>query len=141
MVGSRGRGVELAHAGQRQAIQQRRRAAERLLTLAEHLPAQDRLLLEQVYRNGLSVAEVAHLMGARPRRLQRRVAQLLRRLRDPLFRFVVGRSDLLPRDVQPTARLVVIEGRSLRDAARARGRSLHAVREQVRTLRTLAQVM
>ena len=141
MIGERGRAVDWAQAGQQQAVRQRREAAERLLTLAEHLPTEDRLLIEQVYRHGLSVAQVAQLTSQPRRRLQRRIAQILRRMRDPLFRFVAGRGELLPRDVRPTARMVVLEGRSLRDVARRRDSSLHYIRQHMRTVRTLAQVM
>ncbi len=140
-MAQRTQAVERAQLTHRQAVHERRDAAERLLALAEHLPTDERLLIEQVYRHGLSIAQLAQLAGERPRRLQRRVAQILRRMRDPLFRFVAGRGELLPRDVRPTARLVVLEGRSLRDAARRRASSLHYVRQHMRTIRTLAQVM
>lgn len=122
----------------RQTVHDRRDAAERVLQLAGHLADADRLLLEQVFRHGVSLAEVARLSGQRPRVLQRRVRRLLLRLNDPLFRFVAGRCDLLPQEVQATARRTVLHGRSLRDTARATGRSLHQIRQHLIIIRALA---
>ncbi|MFA9479654.1 helix-turn-helix domain-containing protein [Phycisphaerales bacterium AB-hyl4] len=117
----------------------RRDAAERLLQRAQYLAPHDRLLLEQIYRHGLSVADVARLLNDRPRTLQRRVKRLLTRLNDPLFRFVAGRLEMLPRDMQTTARLVVLEGKALRDTARSTGLTLHRVRQHLDAVRTLAR--
>ncbi|MFP4144835.1 MAG: hypothetical protein ACOCTI_03625 [Phycisphaeraceae bacterium] len=109
--------------------------------MAEHFSERDRLLLEQVYRHGLSVAEVARLTGRPRRTLSRHVRQLLERVRDPLFRFVAGREELLPREVRSTARLVVLQGRSLREAGRATGLSLYRVRQHMQTVRELARII
>lgn len=117
----------------------RRDAAERLLQRAQHLARPDHLLMEQIYRHGLSIADVARLLNERPRSLQRRVKRLLLRLNDPLFIFVAGRFDVLPREMQATARLVVLEGRPLRDAARITGTTLHRVRQHLDAVRTLAR--
>lgn len=125
----------------RQRLLRQRRHAERILELSEHLDAPDRLLLEQIYRQGKSVREVALLLNIEPRALQRRVVRLLRHLRDPLFVFVATRFDVLPREVQATARRAILEGRSLRCTARLTRQSLHRVRQHVKFIRALQQIL
>ncbi|MEM6334442.1 MAG: sigma factor-like helix-turn-helix DNA-binding protein, partial [Planctomycetota bacterium] len=58
---------------------ERRAAADRLVDLAQHLAPADRTLIEAIYRDGRSVAELARLMGVPRRTLQSRVAALVRR--------------------------------------------------------------
>ena len=118
-----------------------RRLNERILQLAEHLRTPDRLLLEQVYRHGLSAADVARLTGQPPRRVQRRLARLLQRMRDPLFKFVVARSELLPPPARAAARRVILQGQSLRSTAQSTGQSLHEVRQHINTVRNLARLI
>lgn len=117
-----------------------RQAADRLCARASYLPAGDRLVIEQVYQRGLSVTEVARLRGTSPRRMQRRVARLLCRMRQPAFAFVAERGDLLPREVRATARRVVLSGMSLRRTAEATGQTLHQVRQHMRTVQALARI-
>ncbi|WP_428387549.1 sigma factor-like helix-turn-helix DNA-binding protein [Mucisphaera sp.] len=114
--------------------------AERVLRLAPLLPSDERLLLEQVYRHGLSIADLARLTGLPPRTLQRRIRNIVKRLNSDLFRFVAAQEDILPRTVRPTARRVAIHGRSLRAAARESGLTLHRVREHMRIVQALARL-
>ena len=116
----------------------RRDRIELLLDLAAHLPETDRLLVEQVFRHGLPAADVARLVGEPPRRVQRRLTRLVRRLRCPLYRYVTLHMELLPRPSHPVARLHILHGRSLRDTAAASDLTLHRVRQHLRTIRTLA---
>jgi DNA-directed RNA polymerase specialized sigma24 family protein len=118
----------------------RRKDVEQVLELAQHLPEADRLLIEQIYRHGRPAAELARLLGCRPRLVQRRVSILLKRLRQPLFRFLVNHQQLLPRDLRPIARRAVFEGCSLRRTAQLTGRSLHHIRQDMRTVQMLAQL-
>lgn len=124
----------------RQRLMNRRDLIEHLLALAEHLDERDRLLLEQIYKHGLSAAQVASLTGQPTRRLQRHVRRLLKRLDDPLFRFTVARLDLLPPDTRPVARAVFLHGLSLRETAHRTGLSLHRVRRHAETVRTIARM-
>ncbi|MEM7680950.1 MAG: hypothetical protein AAF288_03245 [Planctomycetota bacterium] len=115
----------------------RRLAVETLLERAQHLPEPDRMLMHQVYAQGLSIARVAHATGRHPRTLQRHAERLVRRMRSRSFQFIAQHLDLLPRDLQPVARARFLHGLSLRDIARQSRLSLHKVRTRVHTLETL----
>ncbi len=119
----------------------RRQWAERVLEHARHLPLRDRLLLEQLYRHGLSLTQVAQLLGKDRKAVARHVARLLRRIRQPVFPFVAHRADLIPRDIRTVARLTVLEDHSLRDTAQITGRSLHRVRRDMQTLAVIARLL
>ncbi len=121
----------------------RRRAAhrdrvEQLLDDAGHFTRTDRVLIEQVYRHHVTYKEVAVLLGMSVRAVQVRLNALLNRTRQPLFRFVVDRHELLPRELRAVSRRAVLEGRSLRETARLTGLSLHHVRQRRQALRVLA---
>ncbi len=122
-----------------QRVDHGRDHAERVLALAEHLSEPDRLLVEQVYRHGLPAAEVARLMGVPPRTMQRRLAALVRRTADPLFRFVAGHLDLIPEPARTPARRHFLQGQPLREIAQRLGLTLHQVRQHTEAVRTLAQ--
>ncbi|MEM6749920.1 MAG: helix-turn-helix domain-containing protein [Planctomycetota bacterium] len=115
----------------------RRRSVEVLLERAQRLAPEDAQLLHQVYAQGLSIARVAETTGRHPRTLQRKVERLVRRMRSPSFRFIAQHLELLPRELQPTARDRFLYGLSLREIARRGRTSLHKVRTRVHTLETL----
>ena len=116
-----------------------RRRVEELLTLCQHLPAPQRLLVEQRFRAGLDATQMARMSGCDPRRLQRRLRSLIRRVRHPLFAYLVTHGPLLPPDCRRVGEAVVFRGLSLRAAARELRLSLHAVRQQMRALRIWAR--
>jgi DNA-directed RNA polymerase specialized sigma24 family protein len=126
---------EPVHTGVAKERRLRQTAADRILALAPHLGPNDRALIEQVYRHGQSLAEVGRAAGVPAGRLQRRLARVLQRLRQPLFQFVVASGDMLPRETRATARLVVLEGQSLRRTAARTGLTLHQVRRHMHTVR------
>jgi len=111
-------------------LRRRRQRAltETLLDRAEHLPADDRALLESVYREGASVSGLAELLNTPARSLRRRVRRLVQRVLSERYVFVAHRR----REWSPTRRRVaeacVLGGRSLREAASELRLSLHAVR-------------
>ena len=117
----------------------RRTNAARVLRLARKLPAPERLLIEQVYRHGLPVAEVARLTAKPTRSLQRRVANLIQRIRQPLYQFVASRGELLPREVRSTAKYSVLAGLSLRQTSIMTGLSLHRVRQHMNVIEILSR--
>jgi DNA-directed RNA polymerase specialized sigma24 family protein len=121
------------------ALQRRRqlrgRATDRILARAKHLAPGDRALVEQVYDQGQQLTTLARLSGVPAHRLYRRLCRVLRRMRDPLFEFVATRGTLLPREVAATAERVVLQGQSLRQAARSTGQSLYRVRQHMQTVR------
>ena len=154
-----------AHAQPRAGESEPRRGRERLLHLAEHLPARDRWLLEQVYRHGIPLATLvqadfqshaqndaqtdaqasappdARTRRKRQRQLSRRLTGIVRRLRDPAFVLSATRPEVLPAHTRRTARHVFIHGRSLRGTAQRLGLSLHRVRAHVQTVRELARIL
>lgn len=116
-----------------------RRHAERILRLATLLPRDEQLLIEQIYRHGTPITDVATLLHIRPRTLSRRLRNILTRLDSDLFRFVATHIDILPAPVRPTARSIALHGHSLRTTARNLGLSLHRVREHMTAVRALAR--
>ena len=111
--------------------------AERLLERAVHLEKTDRLLIEQVYRHGMSITDAACMSGEEPRKVQRRIAKLLKRMDSDKFVFVLGHWELLPQSIHKTVELVVLQGHSFRRAARLSRLSLYQVRQHLRTLESL----
>lgn len=130
--------VEVAAAEDRDRVAGRRRSVEALLHLAERLPAEERGLIEAVCRDGRSATDIARSVGEPPRRFQRKLNNIMQRIGDPLFVFVALRIDEIPAELRPVARRAVLQGLSQRRTAEATGRSLHSVRMQLHTLRTLA---
>ena len=106
----------------------RRDMVDRVLAAAAHLPDEDRLLVEAVYRDGRSVVDLATISGAEPRTLRRHIRRLIARVLSPRYAFVA----LHAPDWSPTRRRVasacVLAGRSLRAASADLSLSLHAVR-------------
>jgi DNA-directed RNA polymerase specialized sigma24 family protein len=131
--------VEVAVAADRERIAGCRRSVEAVLQLAQRLPAHERGLVEAVYRDGRSPTDIARSVGQPPRRFQRKLNAIMQRIGDPMFLFVARRLDELPGELRPVARRSVLQGLSQRQTAEATGRSLHTVRMQLHTLRTLAE--
>lgn len=114
------------------AVQRRlgqRQQAEFVLAMAEYLPDEERLLIEQVYRDGRPVSELARMSRRSPRQLQRQVRNAVNRLSQRDFQYVVTHEALLPREMRAVARRRCLENRSLRETARVTGQSLHQVRQ------------
>lgn len=107
---------------------QRRRDAEFILKMAAHLPLNDRVMVELVYRDGRSAAEVARLSRRHVRTVQSRTRAAVKRIYSRDFQFLIAHEALLPRELQASARRLVLEGRGLRGTARLTGLSLHTVR-------------
>ena len=112
-----------------------RELSERVLDKSIHLPTGDRVLVEQLLRYGFSIREIARLTEKSPSSVSRRMKSVMKRMDDPMFEFVVNRSDFIPRESRVTARLVYVEGFSLRESARKLGVSLHEIRKRVARVR------
>lgn len=117
----------------------RRRQAEWVLSMAEHLKPTDRVLIEQVYRDGRSATDVARLFRRNVRSTQYKLHAIVIRIQSDDFQRLLLHEDLLPREVQATARRLILEGRGLRATARLTGLSLHRVRQQHTRIRSLLQ--
>jgi len=124
--------------GRRPARSRRRLNAEQVLVLSRHLGRRDQLLVEQIYREGASIADVARMANRPPKAIQRRLRNVVQRLRSPEFACLVARGGLLPTETRRVAEMVICRGMSLRGAARCARLSLHETRQHVERVRALA---
>jgi hypothetical protein len=69
----------------------RRELVQRVIDRAAWLAPADRLLIESIYRDHRSVADIARLAEVDPRSLRRRVRRVVRRVLSPRFAFVASR--------------------------------------------------
>lgn len=113
---------------------------EQIVRLAQALPADDRLLLERRYADGLTVADIARRSRRSANTINRRINRLTKRIVSPEFRFTMLHQDKLPKPMRRTATLLFIQGRSLRETAQLTQKTLHRVRCDRATLQTLASV-
>lgn len=113
---------------------------EQIVRLAQALPADDRLLLERRFGDGLAIIDIARRSRRSANTISRRIDRLTRRLTSPEFRFTLLHQDKLPRPMRRTATLLFVQGRSLRETAQLTKKSLHRVRCDRATLQTLASV-
>ena len=118
----------LDHGQARAARDRLRNEAERVLELAAHLPQEDRALLRAVYDRGMKFSELGAACSQSPQRLRRRARRLMSRLRSPLFRFVLSHARRWDERDRHVGRLVVVEGCSIREAARRLNCSMHRIR-------------
>lgn len=132
---------------QTQATQQNldRRTAHRLgpeqiVRLAQSLPADDRLLLERRFADGLTAVDIARRSRRSAASIRQRIDRLTQRLASPEFRFTLLHQNKLPRTMRRTATLLFIQGRSMRETAELTKKTLHRVRCDRATLQTLARV-
>jgi len=113
--------------------------AERVVDLADHLPASDRALLRGIYDRGMSAAEFARAIGQRPRTVRRRVHRLLSRVTSPAFQFVLRSAGRWPERRRRVGTLVFLHGCSIRGTARQLGVSQHRIRQETDGIRVLLQ--
>jgi DNA-directed RNA polymerase specialized sigma24 family protein len=116
---------------------QTRGTVERLLDLADYLAAPDRALLRGIYDRGMTPAELAQVLGRRPRGIRGRVQRLVERIGSPRFTFIVRNSSRWPKSRRRIAEMVFLQGRSQREAAETLGLGLHRVRREVDRIRLL----
>jgi len=119
---------------------QRRADLEQVLTLSAHLAPEERVLIDQIYREGLSIANVARLRGRPASTVRTQVQGLIRRIHSPAFWYVVSHGDLLPKPTRTVGQMVICQGMSQRAAAIRMRMSLHAVRKHVQTIQALVSL-
>lgn len=138
-TGKHDRAAAMTQADQARRTDQRSHS-DLVLSLASYLRDDERFLIEQVFEHGLRLSDIARQQGKNRSTMQYHVKQILRRMGNPLFRFLVAHEDVLPKPVRLTGRRVIFEGHSLREAARLRRISLHAVRQHMQTIQSLARL-
>lgn len=102
--------------------------SETLGRRAAFLAPEDAALVRGVYEAGMSSVELARLMNLRPQTVRARLRRLLRHLDSGLFLFVLRHRGDWMRERRQVAELRVLQRRSLREAVRRSGLSLHQVR-------------
>ncbi|MEM8739279.1 MAG: hypothetical protein AAGG38_12520 [Planctomycetota bacterium] len=104
--------------------------AESILAMSTHLDRAERILVEQVYRDGLAVTDIARLYRVNPRTMQNRLKKAIKRIASPEFQYVLTHGELLPRELRAPARRFYLQGLGLRRTAELTQQSLHTVRQQ-----------
>ncbi len=83
----------------------------------KHLPDLERALLDEIYVNGKSIADIAKLRGDDVKLLRRQVRRITTRVLTPRYRYVTEHQSAW----RPTRRMVagacVVEGLSIKDAS------------------------
>jgi len=112
---------------------------DRLLMRGEWLDPPDRAIIEAIYREGITTAELARRLGADVRVLRRRRRRLVARMLCPLFAFVALNRDAWGPTRRRVATACVLQGRSLRQATRSLGLSLHTVRRHLAAVEAMCE--
>ncbi len=120
-------------------LRRRRQGAwvDRVLDRAEWLPADERTLIESVFRDGRTAVEVAHLTREDPRAVRRRVRRAVDRAMSDRLAFVVRARGSWSPTRRRVADLTVIEGVSMRAASERLGLSYHTVRRHREAIEAL----
>ncbi len=104
---------------------------DRLLHLAQWLPAPERALIEAVFRDHRTCVEAGALVSQTPRQVRKRLRALVARLTDPPFELVVRSRDRWPVMRRRIGSTVFLQGRTQREAAAHLQLSHHTVRSEV----------
>lgn len=110
---------------------------EALAELADVLDPRDAALVQAVCRHGMSIAQCARAGGCDPRTLRRRFTRLMQRVRDPVFSFVWVRHQQWPHLRRQVGRHIYLAGRSQRETAALLKTTLHRVRMETQSIRTM----
>ncbi|HEX2836991.1 MAG TPA: hypothetical protein VHN77_02565 [Phycisphaerales bacterium] len=115
-----------------------RAQSDLILRRAEHLPDRDSAVLFALFRAEQTAAEVAVLQHTDARSVRRTARRLVARVLAPEFTHVISHHQRWERERQAVARLRFIEGRSIRDIARALSLSTYTVRGHCTWIRASA---
>lgn len=125
--------IDLRKASPRHAL------ADLLVRRSEWLPPAEQELILAMFRDGRSAKCIAHMLRQDPRHVRRRLKHLVARLRDPRLAYVVANQQHWGRTRRRIARLLFIEGKSMREATRALGVSMHCVRTNRDAIEAMCQ--
>lgn len=113
----------------------RRAQSDLILRRAEHLPEHESAVLFALFRAEQTAAEVAVLQHTDARSVRRTARRLVARVLAPEFAHVLSHHQRWERERQAVGRLRFIEGRSIRDIARAHSLSTYTVRSHCTWIR------
>lgn len=111
--------------------------AETVADNAQWASPDDRAIIQAIYRDGLTAQQVAHLRNESPRRLRARVRRIVARLVSERFRFVLRSRDQWPPMRRKVAGACILQGLSMREAARFLQLTLHQVRREMDIIHAL----
>lgn len=115
--------------------------SERLVERAAWLMPDDRAIIQAMFRDNLTASEVAALRGEPVRQLRRRVRSLVTRMGSSRFEYVVRQRESWPTMRRRVATAVVLQGRSLREAAEHLQMSFHCVRKEMQVVSALSEAV
>lgn len=116
---------------------QPRPVVEAILALSVHLPTSDRSLIQAIFGEGRTIADLSRCLGERPRFLRRRFRRTVARLIDPRFAFVAAHMHTWPQSRRLAGTLHILHARTLRDTARRLALTEHAVRREISAIDAL----
>src|SRR5258705_9475315 len=96
----------------------RRDVAEMLCRRAEYLPLMDRTLVQVVYGDGRTAAEIARIRGQRPEDVRRRLRLVVKRISTAPYEYVGAARAAWPPKMRSVATEYFLNGRSMRQIAR-----------------------
>lgn len=102
-----------------------------LMRRSEGMPRRDRLLLELVFRDGLTHREIAEVMRIPRGSVSRRVRRLLRRINDPLVIALGSESCPLPQSLRALALRVYRDRVRLSELAREHAVAVSTLRKRL----------
>jgi len=117
----------------------RRAVAEELIERSELLLPEDHALIRAVYSEGRTAVEIARLQGVSARAVRARLRRLIARLASREFVVVARESRGWPPMRRRVASAVILQGRTLREAADELRLSLYAVRRHMEHIRVLLE--
>lgn len=91
----------------------------------------ERALIDAMYRQGLTAAQIAQLRNEPAPLIRRKIRVVVTRVLSPRFVFVLRHRDQWPPTRRRIATACVLQGRTLRQTAAHLQLSLHAVRRQM----------
>jgi hypothetical protein len=120
-------------------LREQRSCIAEMLDDVRHLGGRDRVLVQAVYRRGLTASDFATVTGQDARTIRRQLNRIMRRLRSPLFRFVVRERVHWPPLRREIAEAVVLRGEVQRMVAQRLNVPLHRVRHEIWHVRALSE--
>lgn len=106
---------------------------------ARFLIPEDRLMIEQMVRRGLTCEAYARISGRTPRSIQKRFKRLIQHLQDPRVVYILSHHRHWPAPLAEAALEVYVRDRTLRSAAQILRLSLHQLRKHLQSVRGILE--
>ena len=102
---------------------------EAIAKRSRNLEGRDREIMLSIYHDGRSAASIARISGENHRAMVRHVRKITSRVLNPLFPFVIQHRETWSRRRQRIAKLIYIQGLSIRETADLMKISIYLVRK------------